>query len=189
MIEPGETWSLWRAAGRPTMKRGYMEAAALRNGRLTWDVGGAICLVSTVVYNAALLSGATVVERRPHSVDSYGPDRYFELGRDATIEYGYIDLRFRNDGPAAIRLHVDADDVGVQASMWATEPVPATWKLEVTLLAAANGEIRVRTDRRLVRSDGVVLRREDLGISSYRSAAEGLDGGGPSGGGGRRASG
>ncbi len=54
-----------------------------------------------------------IVERHCHSVDSYGDARYFELGRDAAVEYAYLDLRFRNDfpQPLLIRSRVEAESV------------------------------------------------------------------------------
>src|SRR5690348_16220248 len=51
VIRPGEVFSVWRTAKRPTAQRGYARAAALKDGVLTTDVGGAICLLSTVLYN------------------------------------------------------------------------------------------------------------------------------------------
>ena len=57
---PGETFSVWRLAPRPTAARGYAVAAALKDRRLTSDVGGAICLLSTVLYNAGILTGLEV---------------------------------------------------------------------------------------------------------------------------------
>ena len=115
VIRPGEVWSLWRLAGAPTRAKGYGEAAAIVDGELTTAVGGSTCLVSTVVFNAGLLAGLEVVERTQHSVDTYGDQCYYELGRDATIEYGYIDLRFRNDFPWPVKLRVAVDDGEVRA--------------------------------------------------------------------------
>lgn len=116
LIRPGETLSLWRCAGEPSVRRGYREGAALVDGVLTTGEGGSTCLFSTVLYNAGLLAGLSVVERHAHSVDTYGVERYFELGRDATIEYGYLDLRFRNDGDATLLLRCGASAAGTWAS-------------------------------------------------------------------------
>lgn len=57
VVGPGETLSFWRAVGRPTTRAGYARAAALKDGVLVEDVGGAICLASTLLYNIGLLSG------------------------------------------------------------------------------------------------------------------------------------
>ncbi len=132
VLGPGETFSLWRRAGPPTIEAGYAEAAAIRAGRLVTELGGATCLLSTVVYNAALLAGLEIAERWCHSVDTYGDKRYFELGRDAAIVYGYRDLRFRNPFAYAVRLGVAADADGVQASVSAARPREFTVELRVS---------------------------------------------------------
>lgn len=119
VIEPGETFSIWRLAPRPSRREGYGEAAALRQGALRLEVGGAICLLSTVVYNAALLGGLRVVERHGHSIDTYGARRYFELGRDAAIEYGYRDLRFRNPHGFAVYLRIEQSREALTARLYA----------------------------------------------------------------------
>ena len=129
VVGPGEVWSLWRLAGAPTRAKGYGEAAAIVDGELTAVVGGATCLVSTVVYNAGLLAGLEIVERHQHSVDTYGEQRYFELGRDATIEYGYIDLRFRNDFPWPLMLRVAVDNGVVRAGFLG--PVARAFEVDV----------------------------------------------------------
>ena len=48
LLQPGETFSLWRLSGRPTAAAGYAPAAAIRSGVLTTDMGGSTCLLSTV---------------------------------------------------------------------------------------------------------------------------------------------
>ena len=122
VVRPGETFSLWRLAGRPTASAGYAAAAAIKGGRLTTDMGGSTCLLSTVMYNAALLAGMDIVERWAHSVDTYGDSRYFELGRDCSIEYGYRDLRFRNGFAYEVVVSVDVSDELVRVAIGADRP-------------------------------------------------------------------
>ena len=55
-------------------------------------------------------------------MDSYGSGRYFELGRDAAIDFAYLDLRFRNPHDFPVRLSVDVDDRRVAASFWSATP-------------------------------------------------------------------
>jgi vancomycin resistance protein VanW len=174
VIRPGETWSLWRLAGRPTAVRGYASAAAIRSGVLTREIGGATCLLSTVVYNAALLAGLEITERHHHSLDTYGERRYFELGRDATIEYGYLDLRLRNRYPQPVRLGVTVDEAGVSVELRASRPAWFAVDIEVTPLVpipsplTTGSEIVVRT-LRLTRRGGAT-RFDNLGVSRYRVA-------------------
>ena len=148
-VRPGETFSVWRLAPRPTAARGYAVAAALKDRRLTSDVGGAICLLSTVLYNAGILAGLDVTERHCHSVDSYGSGRYFELGRDAAIDFAYLDLRFRNPHDFPVRLSVDVDERRVAASFWSATPHGFTVSLAVSEPILTQPPEQVVPDERL----------------------------------------
>jgi vancomycin resistance protein VanW len=171
VIERGETLSLWDTVGRPTTARGYQPAAALRNGQLITEVGGAVCLVSTVIYRAALEASLVPIERRSHSVDSYGEQRYFELGLDATVEYGYIDLRLRNDGADPLRLGVVVREDRVEVTFAAAKPRSHHVALEVHALPAPRGHLRVAAER-ITSNDRGQVRREQLGESLYRLPAD-----------------
>ena len=124
VIQPGEVFSLGRAMGRPSRRRGYQVGAALKCGELTSDIGGGVCLFSTLIYNLALLSGMEIVERHAHSQDSYGANRYFELGRDAAIEYGYLDLRFRNPHAVPLMMTVAVEPSRVSGAILGPKPCP-----------------------------------------------------------------
>jgi vancomycin resistance protein VanW len=191
VIRPGETFSVWRLAGRPSARRGFLPAAALKDRQLTTDTGGATCLLSTVLYNVGLLGPLQVFERHAHSVDSYGANRYFELGRDAAIEYGYLDLRLRNWHPWPLMLTVTVEESRIVATLRGTLPrpfdvdvivgepeiVPAPTALASGLVAPGDGKqvleeglpgLRVRT-RRLVTRAGMVICDEDLGLSVHHA--------------------
>jgi vancomycin resistance protein YoaR len=63
------------------------------NGELESGLGGGVCQVSTTVFNAAYEAGLPIAERHNHAlyIDHY------PLGRDATVNYPDIDLKFVND--------------------------------------------------------------------------------------------
>lgn len=149
IVRPGETFSLWRLAGRPTADAGYAPAAAIKGGRLTTDMGGSTCLLSTVTYNAALLAGMEIVERWAHSVDTYGDSRYFELGRDCSIEYGYRDLRFRNGFGYPVTVRVDVSDELVRVAISAGRPRDFSVELAVSEPIHEASPVRVVFDGRL----------------------------------------
>jgi vancomycin resistance protein VanW len=112
LIAPGSYWSFWRRVGAPSSGRGYRESRTLVEGRLVPEVGGGLCQLSSMLYHLALVGGLEIVERHPHSVDIYREeDRYAPLGADATVVWGFKDLRFRNPGafPVAITCFVDGD--------------------------------------------------------------------------------
>ncbi len=154
LIAPGEVFSLWRTAGEPVAERGYQSAATIRAGTLTEEVGGAVCLMSTVLYNTALLGGMQILERWNHSIDLYGDARYFELGRDATVEYAYRDLRFRNAYPYPVMLRVATDGDGVAIWLDSPRPPPPPVQLTVRELDSAespDASLAVETVRRVSR--------------------------------------
>lgn len=166
VVPPGAVFSLWRLAGRPTASAGYERAAAIRGDVLTSDIGGATCLLSTVLYNTALLGGQEIVERHCHSADTYGEARYFELGRDAAIEYGWSDLRFRNSLPVPVQVRVRVSDAAVETELFTETPIPVSCEIEVREAFRTSSELCVRT-RRAVSVNGVQSSIEDLGESRY----------------------
>lgn len=92
ILMPGEVFSFNTTVGKRTIDNGFREAGVYKNGRHDRGVGGGICQVSTTLYNCALLSNMQIVERRNHSL----PVAYVPLGRDATVDFGSIDFRFKN---------------------------------------------------------------------------------------------
>lgn len=91
VIAPGETFSFNRKVGPRTGKRGYVPAPSYLGQTRLNSAGGGICLISSYVYQAALLSGLKVDERFSHErVTSVAP------GLDATVWYGQCDLKLSN---------------------------------------------------------------------------------------------
>ncbi len=91
-LKPGDTFSFNTVVGKRTTDRGYKKAPAFSSGEVTQQVGGGICQVSTTVFNAAVKSDLEIVERHNHSI----PVGYVDKGKDATVDWGVQDLRFRN---------------------------------------------------------------------------------------------
>jgi vancomycin resistance protein YoaR len=97
-IKPGEVFSFNAAVGPRTAKAGFLPAPVIEAGNLTLGVGGGICQVSTTLYNAAMLAGLPIKERYLHSnyISAY------PAGRDATVVYNALDLKFKNDTDGTI---------------------------------------------------------------------------------------
>lgn len=106
ILMPGETMSFNETTGPRKEEFGYKEADVIINGEFTPGVGGGVCQTSTTLYNALLLADVTILERAPHSI----PPKYINLGMDAAVAYGYLDLKFRNDFNYPI--YIDAKIVG-----------------------------------------------------------------------------
>lgn len=93
LVAPGETFSLNQRVGERTLERGFRPAPVIIGGEYKEGVGGGVSQVATTVFNAAWEAGVKILERSPHSLYiSRYPD-----GRDATVNYPDLDLKFRND--------------------------------------------------------------------------------------------
>lgn len=92
-VKPGEVFSFNLVVGPRSKEAGYKEALIVFRDEFVPGVGGGVCQVSSTLYNAALLAGLEIVERSNHSL----PVWYVPLGRDATVAYGWKDLKFRNN--------------------------------------------------------------------------------------------
>ena len=91
-LEPGETFSFNQTVGKRTTDRGFKIATAYSSGDVTEEVGGGICQVSTTLFNAAVKADLKIVERHNHSLTV----AYVDSGKDATVNWGSQDLRFKN---------------------------------------------------------------------------------------------
>jgi len=112
VIEPGQTFSLNAAMGPRTTNRGFDYAPVIAaDGVLRQGVGGGICQYATTLFNAVLLAGLPVVERQAHSLYI----SHYPIGRDATVSWGAVDFKFRNDSGKAlmIRSWVQGDHLTV----------------------------------------------------------------------------
>jgi vancomycin resistance protein YoaR len=100
VLMPGDQISFNETVGRRTIEDGYRLAPVLKMGKHDVGIGGGICQVSTTLYNASLLADLKIVKRNNHSI----PSVYVPVGRDATVDYGSLDLVIQNsmDTPIAI---------------------------------------------------------------------------------------
>jgi vancomycin resistance protein YoaR len=128
ILEPGVTFSFNQVVGPRTLERGFHIAEEIINQELVPGVGGGVCQASSTLYNAALLSGLEIVYRRPHSK----PLGYVPIGRDATVYYDVIDLRFRNPYPFSIAIRAKAQDNALRISILAPEPIDVSYEVVVT---------------------------------------------------------
>ena len=112
LVSPGATFSLNGAMGPRTTNRGFDYAPVIASDMvLRQGVGGGICQYATTLFNAALIAGLPIVEREAHSLYI----SHYPIGRDATVSWGSVDLRFRNDTgkPLMIRSWVEGDHLTV----------------------------------------------------------------------------
>jgi len=93
ILLPGEEFSYNKIVGERTFANGFKEASVYTSSGVVNGLGGGICQVSSTLYNAVLRANLEIVERRNHR---YAVP-YVPLGTDATVAYGSIDFRFKNN--------------------------------------------------------------------------------------------
>lgn len=92
-LEPGEEFSFNGVVGQRTTANGFKEATVIQGGQYEQGLGGGICQVSSTLYNAVVMANLNVTERHAHA----WPSSYVDEGLDATVDYGVLDFKFKND--------------------------------------------------------------------------------------------
>jgi len=111
-IPAGEVFSFWKHVGRASRFRGFVAGRELREGCIIPNVGGGLCQISNSLYDAALSANLEIVERHAHTQVIEGS--LAEKGRDATVFWNYVDLRFRSPHAIRIEAKLDSADLTVR---------------------------------------------------------------------------
>ncbi|MEO5857991.1 MAG: VanW family protein [Pyrinomonadaceae bacterium] len=111
-IPAGEVFSFWKHVGRATKRRGFVEGRELREGCIIPNIGGGLCQISNALYDVALQANLEIIERHRHTKVVAGS--LAEHGRDATVFWNYVDLRFRPSKPLRIEARLDSDNLIVE---------------------------------------------------------------------------
>jgi vancomycin resistance protein YoaR len=123
IVKPGETFSFNDTVGERTVANGFTTGTVINGGVFREELGGGVSQVVTTTYNAAFFGGMVDVEHHPHA---FYIDRY-PVGREATVYYGSLDLRFKNPNKTGvlIRAYVNKSTPGSQGEMhvelWGTK--------------------------------------------------------------------
>jgi vancomycin resistance protein YoaR len=130
VLAPGETFSLNDTVGERTRENGFTEGFIISDGIFKEDLGGGVSQMATTTFNAMFFAGLEDVEHKPHS---FYIDRY-PVGREATVAWGAVDLRFRNDTPYGVLIdaHLTPSTPSSQGvltvGMWSTK----VWDVSAT---------------------------------------------------------
>lgn len=125
VILPGETFSFNDTLGQRTAANGFTEGYVIEGGVLVRAAGGGVSQAATTTFNAGFFAGYEDVEHKPHSL--YFP-RY-PAGREATVVWGAVDLKFRNDTeyPGVIQAWISPSSPGSQGSITVRIWSQKTW--------------------------------------------------------------
>ena len=185
ILNPGEVFSFNDVVGPRNAANGYKIAQVYSGGKAVDGIGGGICQVSSTLYNAVVFADLEIVSRRNHTL----PVSYVPLGRDATVSYGTIDFKFKNNKETPVKLEVLHDgstltvniygrkkyikDISIETAITGTIPYSVSEVNDDTMYegeskveeTGANGT-RVEAYK-VVRENGEVTSRTLLAKSTY----------------------
>lgn len=164
LLMPGETFSYNKKTGARNWVNGYQSAPIIVGGRVVNGEGGGVCQVSTTIYNAALLSGLTIDEVHNHSL----PSRYAPRGRDATVSYGYTDLKFTNPYTHPVYIKNIVGNGAITSKIYGCnlDRERIVIRMEEEYL---KDKITVKTYRLYLDEENNVMRRELVNTSTYKT--------------------
>jgi len=152
LVAPGGTFSFNERVGERTVERGFRPAPVIIRDEYEEDVGGGVSQVGTTVFNAAWEAGVKILERNPHSLYI---SRY-QLGRDATVNYPDLDMRFLNDTPNWILVAASWDGGGITVSLYGGGPERRVVSGEGTFRITGPGPVRRLPDATLEKGTEIV---------------------------------
>lgn len=192
ILLPGEEFSYNTTTGSRTAEKGYKDAPTYQAGQSVDDIGGGICQTSSTIYYAVLHTALEVVERHDHQFNT----GYVDLGMDATVYFGSLDFRFKNNTDYPIKIVTESYDS--KGSRWLSvkiyganpegvyaKPESVTYdRVDPATVYVADDSVprgtlvldreqyaytgwSAHTYRYLYDKDGNQLEKQDMGISKY----------------------
>ena len=117
LLLPGQTYSQNETVKERTAANGYTVGTIILNGRFFEDYGGGVSTATTALWHTVFYSGLERVEQRAHS---FWISRY-QAGLEATVSWGSLDLKFRNDSPYGVLITAQSGNDFVTTTIWSTK--------------------------------------------------------------------
>jgi vancomycin resistance protein YoaR len=160
---PGEEFSYNNLTGMRNRANGYKDAPVIIRGKLEDGLGGGVCQVSTTLYNAVLSSGMDLVSITNHSVAS----SYVPLGRDAMVNDGGTDFKFKNPYPHPVYVKNWVGNGTVTCEIYGNSQDNPNVDIVVDTFKQG-GLDAANTYRIFKNSNGEVIKKEHVDKSVYR---------------------
>ncbi|RKP47220.1 vanomycin resistance protein VanB [Cohnella endophytica] len=165
LLMPDEIFEYGKIVAKADKEYGYKEAPVILKGKLTPGIGGGICQVSSTLYNAALMSGLDIVERRNHSLVVH----YLPKGLDATFADGFVNFKFRNSTGTQLLIRTVVQDKTLTVKLFGTMPDNVSYRTETEELKVNQPNIVYVANNKLALGKQDVLQKGEPGyvIQSY----------------------
>jgi vancomycin resistance protein VanW len=131
VIEPGESFSFWHYVGKTSRGNGFSEGRVIVNGKLISGTGGGLCNLANTLNLLVMHSPLTITEIHHHS-DALAPDpdnKYTPYGAGTSVNYNFIDYRFRNDTDQPVQLRAWCDGSILKAELRSTKEFPYSYRI------------------------------------------------------------
>ncbi len=153
ILLPGDVFSYNDTLGERTAEKGYKPAPSYAGNETVMTYGGGICQVSSALYYCTLVAEMETLVRQNHG---FAPT-YIPLGMDATVSWGFIDFRFRNNCDYPVR--IDASSEGGSVT--------------VTLVGTNEKDYYVELESEIVRKESYSITYETLPANNAEGYKEG----------------
>jgi vancomycin resistance protein YoaR len=163
LIDPGATFSFNQTTGERNAAKGFLEAPVIVNGELTTGLGGGVCQVSTTVFNAAFEAGLKITDRTNHALYI----SHYPQGRDATVDYPSVDLKFVNDTGNWLLLRTFVSSSSLTVSLYGTPMHRRVVSATGSLVSHGVPPVKKTVDPSLARGEKVV---EDYGVPAMTTS-------------------
>jgi len=165
LIAPGEEFSFNKTTGERTAAKGFLEAPVIINGELQTGLGGGVCQVSTTTFNAAYEAGLKITARTNHALYI----SHYPLGRDATVNYPDVDLKFVNDTGHWLLLRTFVGSSSLTVALYGTNPHRRVETETAPLTVTGGAPMETQKDANLYVGEQVT---EDSGEPSRKTSVE-----------------
>ena len=159
ILESGQEFSYNDTLGERTAEKGYQPAPAYSGTTLVDSLGGGICQVSSTLYLASVYAELTILERVNHGF----PVHYIPYGMDATVNWGFTDLKMRNDSPLPVKIHAETSDGYVRIDILGTE----TRDYDIKMSYSVGGRYVKTFKSKYDKQTGEFLSKEEVALSAY----------------------
>ncbi|MBB3041318.1 VanW family protein [Nocardioides soli] len=149
VLKPGEVFSLNDIVGERTRENGFTEGFIISDGIFKEDLGGGVSQMATTTFNAMFFAGLKDIEHKPHS---FYIDRY-PVGREATVAWGAVDLRFENDTPYGVLVHATVQPATSSSQGVVTVSMYSTKTWDITTKTSDRYNYRAPATRTLTTPD------------------------------------
>lgn len=113
IILPGKIFSYNKTVGARTAERGFVDGLMFGDNEVISDIGGGICMTSSILHQAVKTAGLKVIERHDHNL----PTSYLPQGEDAAVVYGSEDYKFKNNTSDQLMIESRVTDNNLRISV------------------------------------------------------------------------